>query len=66
MFVYKESCSSDPSVATRTALQTLTLIYRWREGPELSKVRTLAELSCFRMTVESYVSAKGKLQCKRC
>jgi hypothetical protein len=35
-------------------------------GPEVSKVRSLAELCGLRVSVESYVTAEGPLQCKRC
>jgi len=35
-------------------------------GPEVSKVRSLTDLCGLRVSVESYVSPKGRLQCKRC
>jgi hypothetical protein len=35
-------------------------------GPEVSRVRSLTELCGLRVTVESYVTSKGPLQCKRC
>jgi hypothetical protein len=35
-------------------------------GPELSKVRSIAELCGLRVSVETYVAPKGPLQCKRC
>ena len=34
-------------------------------GPEVSRVRSLTELCCLRVSVESYVAPKGRLQCKR-
>jgi hypothetical protein len=35
-------------------------------GPEVSKVRSLTELCGLRVSVESYVAPKDRLQCKRC
>jgi hypothetical protein len=35
-------------------------------GPEVSKVRSITELCGLRVSVESYVAPKGRLQCKRC
>jgi hypothetical protein len=35
-------------------------------GPQVSKVRSLTELCGLRVSVESYVTPKGPLQCKRC
>jgi hypothetical protein len=35
-------------------------------GPEVSKVRSLTEHCGLRVSVESYVTPKGPLQCKRC
>ena len=35
-------------------------------GPELSKVRSITELCVLRVSVETYVSPKGPLQCKSC
>jgi hypothetical protein len=35
-------------------------------GPEVSKVRSLTELCGLRVSVETYVTPKGPLQCKRC
>jgi hypothetical protein len=35
-------------------------------GPDVSKVRSLAELRGLRMSVESYVAPKGPLQCQGC
>jgi hypothetical protein len=41
------------------------LIVSVARGSEVSKVRSLTELSGLRVTVESYVQPKGPLQCKR-
>jgi hypothetical protein len=35
-------------------------------GPEFSRVRSLTELCGLRVSVESYLTPKGSLQCKRC
>jgi hypothetical protein len=35
-------------------------------GPEVAKVRSLAELYGLRVQVETYIAPKGPLQCKRC
>jgi hypothetical protein len=35
-------------------------------GPEVAKVRSLAELCGLRVSVETYVAPKAPLQCKRC
>jgi hypothetical protein len=68
--VFRESCSCDPGAAFRTerktALTTPHFIVLVVRGPEVSKVRSLTELSGLRVSVESYVATKGPLQCKRC
>jgi hypothetical protein len=35
-------------------------------GPEVSKVQSITQLCCLRVTVETYMSPKGSLQCTRC
>jgi hypothetical protein len=35
-------------------------------GPEVSKIRSIAQLCGLRVTVETYTAPKGPLQCKRC
>jgi len=35
-------------------------------GPDVAKVRSLSEPCCLRITVETYSTPKGCLQCKRC
>jgi hypothetical protein len=45
---------------------TPQIIVSVARGSEVSKVRSLTELCGLRVSVESYVSPKGPLQCKRC
>jgi hypothetical protein len=45
---------------------TPLLIVSVARGPEVSKVRSITQLSGLRVSVESFVATKGPLQCKRC
>ena len=65
-FMSRQSCSSVPSVATRTQPRTAHFIVSVARGPEVSKVRSVTELCVLRVSVESYVALKCPLQCKRC
>ena len=62
--MYRESRSFHQGAKDRPP--TPTTLYQWRQGPEVSKVRSLTELLGLRVSIESYVAPKVPLQCKRC
>ena len=51
---------------TKDRPPTTHFIVSVARGPEVSRVRSITELCCLRVSVESYLAPKGPMQCKRC
>ena len=63
----KEADKTRPAYeADKTRPLTPHFIVTVARGPEVAKLRSLTEICGLLVSVETYIAAKGPLQCKRC
>jgi len=69
-FISRESRSYVPAVVTRIRTKdrfpSPHFFVSVARGPEVSRVRSITDLCCLRVSVESYLAPKGPMKCKRC